>query len=86
MEYVIEIALSLLSAFVVFLVLAVKKINQMDKVLTDHEARIKVEEAKGSSRDTVAADIKVLLHDIANDLSEIKTEQGYWRGRNESQS
>jgi len=83
MEYLIEIGISFYLGMVS--IFGLRKINQMDSKLTDHEARLKVEESKGSLRDTVAGEIKELLHDIAGDISTIKQEQGYWRGRHEQE-
>ncbi len=62
-----------------------KRQYDMGKKVDDHETRLKVEESKGAARDKVASDIKDILHDIASDISTIKQEQGYWRGRQEGQ-
>ena len=62
-----------------------KRQYDMEKKVSDHETRIKVEESKGEERDKVAGEIKGLLHDIADDIGKIKQEQGYWRGMQDGQ-
>jgi hypothetical protein len=52
---------------------------------TDIDSRLKVEESKGGNRDKIAAQTLEILGKIHDDLTTIKEEQGYWRGRQEGQ-
>ena len=87
MEYIVEIGVSLtLMVIMTIGSFIIRKINLMDSKITDHEARLQVEESKGTARDKNASEIKTLLHTIAEDIGTIKQEQGYWRGRHEQES
>ena len=83
MEYIVEAGITLY--VLVMSYFGIRKLIKMEDKVTDHESRLKVEESKGTARDTVANDIKELLHDIAGDISTIKAEQGYWRGRHDQE-
>ena len=81
MDYgsIVQIVLGLLLAY------SFRRQYDMEKKVNDHETRIQVEESTGKERDQVSAAIKTLLRGIAGDIGTIKQEQGYWRGRQESQ-
>jgi len=79
---VVEIAVSV---FLIVFAYILRELSVLKKNNVDHESRLKVEESKGTARDEVASEIKTLLHDIAGDISSIKQEQGYWRGRHEQE-
>ncbi len=78
MEYLVEIGVALILS--ILTIFGFKKIITMETRLTDHESRLKVEESKGTSRDKVAEKTFKLLDKIHGDISQIKEEQGYWRG------
>lgn len=82
MEYV-EVVGAVLGLMITY---SFKRQYDMEKKVHDHETRLKVEEAKGEARDGDSKEIKDLLKTIVGDLSAIKQEQGYWRGRQESQN
>lgn len=80
-EVVLGIALFMISGVFYYILRQLSTMREKQHTLDN---RLGVEEAKGSARDGVSKEIKQLLKHIAEDLSTIKEEQGYWRGRQEN--
>lgn len=81
MDAVQGIALLMISGVFGYILRQLSKMREKQHELDN---RLGIEEAKGSARDGISKEIKQLLKHIAEDLSTIKEEQGYWRGRQEN--
>ena len=79
----VEIAVTL---FLLVFGYILRELSKMKDKQTEINSRLGVEESKGGNRDKVATQTLELLGKIHHDLSTIKEEQGYWRGRQEGQS
>lgn len=77
------IATAIIGAFVRYII---SQIKDMKDKQNDLDSRLAVEESKGGQRDAVSAQTLELLGKIHHDISTIKEEQGYWRGKQEGQS
>ena len=80
---VVEVAVGI---FLLVFGYILREMSKLKDKQTDIVNRLGVEESKGGMRDTVATQTLELLSKIHQDLSTIKEEQGYWRGRQEHQN
>ena len=80
MEYIVEVAMTV---FVVVFAYILRELSTMKTKQSSIDSRLSIEESKGGSRDRVAEKTLALLDKIHEDISSIKEEQGYWRGRHE---
>ena len=80
---IVEIAVAL---FLIVFGYILRELSKMKEKQTNIDSRLKVEESKGGNRDKIAEQTLEILGKIHDDLTTIKEEQGYWRGRQEGQS
>ena len=82
MEYAGQLAGALV--FLIVSVFFIRRLVKMEDKLTDLELRTSVAEAKATAHEHDNSEIKELIKQVLAELSDIKQEQGYWRGRQEN--